>query len=95
MMADHPPTNEQKAQGAEFDVEVFPFEAMAAFLVEPKMSVNDLVELNDSCLDEVKFSKLWGACLRAALGGASRPPSKAARSLLSARGNSKPASSSE
>lgn len=94
LIADHPPTDEQKAQGAEFDVEEFPFVAMAEFLVEPVMSVEQLKQLNDEAFDEVKFSRLWGACLKAAVGGSSRPSSEAARRLANGRGNSKPASSS-
>lgn len=94
LMADHPPTDEQKAQGAEFDVDEFPFAAMAEFLVEPVMSAEQLKQLDDEAFDEVKFSKLWGACLKAAVGGQSRPSSEAARRLANGRGNSKPASSS-
>lgn len=94
LMADHPPTDQQKTQGAEFDVDEFPFAAMAEFLVEPVMTADELKQLNDDAFDEVKFSKLWGACLKAAVGGQSRPSSEAARLLLSTRGNSKHASNS-
>lgn len=94
LKADHPPTDEQKALGAEFDTDEFPFVAMSAFLVSPVMSVDDLKALDDEVLDEVKFAQLWGTCCRAAMGVAPHPSSQAARQLLNARGNSKPPSNS-
>lgn len=94
MLADYPPTEDQAAQGAEFDVDEFPFYAMEASLVSPAMTVDQLKELNDESLDEVQFSLLWGACLRANLGGSNRPSSEAARRILNARGSSTSVSTS-
>lgn len=83
MIADHPPTEEQRAQGAEFNIDTFPFVAMAACLDEPRMTIDELVELNDRALNEVQFSLLWAGCLKAALGtGAALPSSEAARRHL-------------
>jgi hypothetical protein len=84
LLADHPPSEEQVAQGAvDFDPDVFPFEAMAASLVEPTMTADELSELNDEVLDEIQFNTIWGTCLRANLGnGVNRPESVAARNVL-------------
>lgn len=83
LIAEHPPTDDQKAQGAEFNVDTFPFVAMAACLDEPRMTVDELKELNDRALTEVQFSHLWTGCLKAALGtGATVPSSEAARRHL-------------
>lgn len=81
--ADHPPTEEQAAQGAGFDTDVFPFVAMAACLVSPKLTREQLEDLNDRVLDEVLFARLWGACLDVNVGEVvNRPGSAAARSVL-------------
>lgn len=83
LLAEHPPTDEQKTLGAEFDVDTFPFHAMAACLVEPALTVDDLQALEEDALDEVSFGQLWAACLKACLGsGANHPSSAAARRLL-------------
>jgi hypothetical protein len=95
MHAEHPPTDEQKAHGADVDTDTFPFEAMAGSLVEPALTAEELRELNDGALDEVSFGALWGACLQANIGGRKRPPSEAARQLLSEPGRSARRSSSE
>lgn len=95
LIADHPPSEEHKALGAEFDPVEFPFVAMAEFLIEPKLTVDDLRSLEEDVLDEVQFNVLWGTCLKAAVGSGARDPSLAARQLLNACGSSKPASDSE
>lgn len=90
LAADHPPTDEQRQAGADFDIETFPFEAMAGSLESPDLSADDLRQLHDEVLDEVQFSHLWGACLKANLGSAvTRPSSQAARDVLqNSRGKS-------
>lgn len=89
MLADHPPTDAMKEDGAEFDVDEFPFEAMAACIVSPTLTVDQLKELNDESLDESQFSQVWNACLRVNLGGVNRPSSEAARAIVqSSRGKS-------
>jgi hypothetical protein len=97
LIADFPPPEDQAKQGAEFNVDEFPFHAMAASLVTPVMSVDDLKQLNDQSLDEVQFGTIWQACLAANIGsGATRPESSAARRLLgSERPSSASASASE
>jgi hypothetical protein len=82
MVADHPPTDTQRAEGADFNVDTFPFEAMAASLVDPAMTADQVRELEEH-LDEVQFSTLWSACIRANVGGGvTRPESRAARAIM-------------
>lgn len=97
LLADFPPSEDEAKQGAEFSIDEFPFEAMAACLTEPVMTAGQLKELNESALSEVQFSMIWGACLAANVGsGATRPESVAARRHLgSERPNSGSASASE
>lgn len=83
LAADHPPTDEQKARGADFDVDVFPFLAMAESIVKPALTAEELTRLNDEVWDEQTYQQVWGACLRANVAGAlTRPESAAARSVL-------------
>lgn len=91
LLAEHPPTEDDKKQGLEFSADEFPFVAMAASLVEPVLTVDDLRALHDEALSETSFSELWTACLKANLGGgSSRPESQAARATLeNAGGKSK------
>lgn len=92
LVADHPPTPEQLAVDPQVDndVEVFPFEAMAASLEEPALTAADLRKLHDDVLDETQFQKLWTTCLVANLGtGVNRPESAAARSVLAANARPK------
>lgn len=95
LIADHPPTDEQRSAGAMFNEESFVPAALSEFLVSPKLTVDDIEALNEDALDEAKFQTLWATLFKAAVGSGSRPPSEAARSLLNTRGNSKPASNSE
>lgn len=101
MKADHPPSDEEAAAGAEFNLE-FPFHAMAACLVSPStieingdvvdLDVEGFERLNDELLDETQFTVLWAACARLYWGGrVTRPESQAARSILSGR-NERPSS---
>ena len=96
VQADHPPTDEQAAKGADFDVDVFPYVIMAESLVEPVMTEAELRALCEQ-LDEVQFGTLWGACLKANLGsGAIRPGgSRAAAFLESVRPKSEQPSEPE
>lgn len=95
MMADHPPTDEQAKQGAQFDTDTFPFVAMAECLVEPEVTVEALRTLNDEVLTEGQFGSLWASCLKANIGGGSRPESLAAHAIAAnGGGKSKPRSNS-
>lgn len=90
LLADYPPTDEQRARGAEFNTDTFPFEAMAECIVEPEMSADQLRQLNDM-LSEVQFAQLWGACLSANIGsGVTRPESLAAHVILANGGGKSP-----
>lgn len=96
LIADHPPTEEDQADGAEFDTQEFPFVAMAACLESPALTVDDLKTLNDEALSEMTFNALWAACLTANLGGGvSRPESRAAHAIrANGRHSSEPQSDS-
>jgi hypothetical protein len=98
LLADHPPTEDDKAIGSEFNSETFPFAAMAASIIEPALGEADLLALNEETLAEVDFQEIWLACLIANLGsaGSTRPESRAARaSAANGRRNSPPPSGSE
>lgn len=88
LLAAHPPSDVQKAQGIEFDPDTFPTAAIADSLIEPVMTVEQVRELEEH-LDEVQFAELWGACLKANIGsGSTRPESQAAR-VIAANGRPK------
>lgn len=95
MKADHPPQEHQA--GAHFDLDEFPIKAMAASIVTPALTEDEIRHLVDEVLDEARFQKLWLACLDANLGEAvNRPESAAARfALRTVRHRSKQPSSSE
>jgi hypothetical protein len=82
LVAKHPPSEDEKAAGAEFSIDNFPIEAMSASLVEPKLTVDELRRLNDEILTFEQYGQLWSACLRANVGSGSRPESLAARAIL-------------
>jgi hypothetical protein len=82
LQADHPPSEDERAQGIDFSVDDFPFEAMSASLVEPRLTVAELRRLNDEVLTFEQYSLLWATCLAANVGVASRPESLAARAIL-------------
>jgi len=95
LAAEHPPSDEHKAQGDNFDSDVFPFEAMSRCLDEPRMTVEELKELHDRSLSELQYQKLWFGCLAANLGGSvTRPESRAAHATR-ANGRHKSAQLSE
>lgn len=94
LLADHAP-QEGQAAGDHYD-EDFPLEALAVSLVEPEMTVDEVRQLEDT-MDEIQFSTLWAACLKANLGSAvTRPESQAARAIAAnGRPRSVPRSGSE
>jgi hypothetical protein len=83
LLGEHPPTDADKEAGADYNTATFPVAAMVATLVEPGMATDRFERMLNEELDEVRFGILWGACLKACLGGgANRPSSAAARRLL-------------
>jgi hypothetical protein len=91
LLADHPPSDEDKAAGLDFSQENFPFAAMAASIVSPTLSEDDLRELDEETFTEVDFQKIWTCCLRANVGaGVTRPESRAAHAILANGRHSSP-----
>lgn len=74
LMLKHPPSKDVKKidPRAQFDPERFPVAAVAASLVEPKMSVEQ-VALLEQRLTEGQFSVLWGKCVDVNVGGGDIP----------------------
>lgn len=83
LLADHPPTEADKQAGLDFDSGKFPVVAMAASIVSPALSIDDLRALTDETLTEVDFQMLWTCCLKANIGaGSTRPESRAAHAIM-------------
>lgn len=85
LVASHPPSKDvlKADPRAEVDPETFPVEAIAASLVEPLMTVEQVRRLEQSC-DDAQWNVLWGACLAANVGGLESPKSVLAGSILRA-----------
>jgi hypothetical protein len=97
LMADHPPTDEDKARGLDFNGATFPLVAMAATLIAPEFTLDELEELADDVLTVLDFERLWAGCLKANVGsGVTRPESRAAHAFMAnGRPNSPQPSTSE
>ena len=80
MVAVHPPLAEHKAEGFDFNPETFPPAALAASCVSRPLTLED-AEWLAAELDIAEWSKLWGACITANVGVATRPKSVAATVL--------------
>lgn len=82
LLAAFPPQPEDEKGGVDFDSQEFPFAAMAACLVEPALTVDDLKALHEEALSEMAFNQLWATCLQANVGSSSsRPESQVARGI--------------
>lgn len=67
--SEHPPTESDRSQGADFNTETFPVAAMVASCVEPGLTPAQAEKLT-AILPEGEFDRLWGAVLLANLVGA-------------------------
>jgi hypothetical protein len=87
----HPPTKEQRQQFAgrtiDHNPETFPHAAIAASCADPKMTAEQVAEL-EAVLLQSQFDLLWAKCLEANLGGAELPKSLAAGRIRQANGAS-------
>lgn len=82
LLADYPPSEQDRATGLDFDPNTFPFAAMTEALEEPAFTAEELRSLLDDVLSEIQFQVLWAACLKANVGsGVSRPESPAAHAI--------------
>lgn len=89
LLAKHPPTKEQKRErpNADFDPQRFPAAAIAASLVEPALSVAQVVDLEE-VLTSAQYDLLFGAAIDVNMGGASVPKLPIPGRLLQASGQS-------
>lgn len=81
LLAEHPPTKEQKALGADRNPDTFLPAAIAASCVDPVMSDEDVAWLADA-LTAGEWAKLAYACCLANEGAGDRPKSSLASTIL-------------
>lgn len=74
LVAQHPPTDEDRAEGSPFHGREFPAAAVAATCETPELSFEDALWLVDE-LDQATWTQIWQACLLANLGDTTRPKS--------------------
>lgn len=81
LLVQHKPSDEDRAQGYEFDPQTFPQTAIAASAVDPKMNPTQAQRLFE-VLNFGQWQQLWGACLAVNVEGSSVPFSAAASAVL-------------
>lgn len=81
LLVKHAPSDEQKAEGYEFDPLTFPQAAMAASSVEPRMTEAQADKLY-AAVNFGQWSQLWGTCLAVNVEGSNVPFSAAASAVL-------------
>jgi hypothetical protein len=75
LLAQHPPTAEQRQHGrADFNADTFPAAAVAACALEPTISWTAAVRL-EAALNSSQFDLLWGAVIDVNVGGVTSPKS--------------------
>lgn len=87
LLAQHPPTRDQTMINARIDhnPKTFPAAAIAASCVDPKMTVEQVGQLEEK-LNLAQFEILWGGCLDANVGGGvDNPKSLVAGPIVRAR----------
>lgn len=72
LIAQHPPTKAQRADGLDHDPSTFPVAAVAASSVSPKMTAEQAGRLADR-LSVGQWLKLWTACLEVNIGPGDLP----------------------
>ena len=80
LLAAHPPTKQQKADGADFNPETFPVAALAACAVVPEMTLEQAEKIADA-LPLGDFQKLWSAVLTVNVGVNDAPKSVLATAI--------------
>ncbi|MCW2498276.1 hypothetical protein [Jatrophihabitans sp.] len=83
LVAAHPPTDDQKALGADMNTEEFPAVAMAESCIAPTgATLAKFIELRDGDLiGDLQWNRLWMTCREANLGGSEVPLPVAAFAL--------------
>jgi hypothetical protein len=84
LLAQHPPTKEQREQGLDHNPEKFPAVAIAASLIDPGDADLEAVEALGASLSIGQWSTLWVTCLKANVGGEGPGESLAASAVLRA-----------
>jgi hypothetical protein len=71
LVAEHPPTDEQKAAGAEYNTDTLPIVAMGRSCIAPAdASEESFAELEDDpTINDAQWDRLWFACWAANTGG--------------------------
>lgn len=87
LLAQHPPTKEQRLRGLDNDERTFPQAAIAASVVDPKLTPAQ-VEKIAAKAPTGEWIKLWSAVLGVNLGGLQAPKSQAAAAILRANDGS-------
>lgn len=87
LIAEHPPSAEQRDEGLDHDPSTFPRAAILASCVEPRLSAEQ-VEVLENRLNLAQWRQLWQACLAANIGNDSSPKSLAATAVLRRSGAS-------
>lgn len=102
LIAEHPPTDSDKANGGDFNTSTFPVAAMVASCIAPTGVTQELIqELADETLTDAQWNRLWATCHAANTGGADIPLSVAAYAIArgtetssAPRGSTEPAAAS-
>lgn len=81
LLLEHPPTDEDRAEGAAFNPRTFPVAAIAESCAEPSMTREQADRLFEVC-NFGQWEQLWSACIAANVEGTSIPFSYAASAVL-------------
>lgn len=74
LIAEHPPSLEDKDRGIDHNPATFPIAAISASAVDPKIPL-EVAEAMFAELNLAQWQHLWSACLKANLGGGEAPKS--------------------
>ena len=81
LMGEHPPSEADREGGSAFNPETFPSAAIAASLLEPSATVEEVEALGE-ILTNNQWDTLWGGCLEANVGARTPGESLAASVIL-------------
>ncbi len=88
LLADHPPTDEQRKAGADHNPETFPYEAVAASCTSVAGGTGQDVRRLADRLSLGDWTRIWNCCLAVNLGGTVLPKCAGATALLQPSGPS-------